>query len=337
MAVFKERVERLQALIALIPRSAAPECCPDAGALLARAASYFENNATPSARRRAIQRDLEELLAGGEVEVVNPSGKPLRYRRADAVLGEDDPYLLDYARRTTREFIESALPLRAIERLWPRVLSGSDGFELGEDKLRIISDTLRLLPADIRAGVLVDCLEALARGRVLQARYRDNVGKRSQPVLHPQGMLQRGPRIYLFALKNDESEPVRMYALHRMISSAVGEEPAREAPGFDLESLINGGNADFAGEQRFDLCLRARGYVADLLSDCPLCEGQQITDEPDGSEFEVLVRATVPASGQLLRWLLGCGDKLEVVGPDELRQVMMAQTRKAAALYQPCG
>lgn len=42
---------------------------------------------------------------------------------------------------------------------------------------------------------------------------------------------------------------------------------------------------------------------------------------------------TVPATGQLLRWLLGCGDKVQVIEPAARRTVMAAQTAKAARLY----
>lgn len=140
--------------------------------------------------------------------------------------------------------------------------------------------------------------------------------------------------VKLFALKNDKTEPLRMYALHRMTSSAVAEANARKMPGFDLQSVIDRRQADFAGDEHLDLCLRARGYVADLLRDCPLSEDQRIEDEPEGSDFDVQVRARVPATGQLLRWVLGCGDKVEVLEPATLRQVVMAQTSKAGALYR---
>jgi proteasome accessory factor B len=42
----------------------------------------------------------------------------------------------------------------------------------------------------------------------------------------------------------------------------------------------------------------------------------------------------VPSTGQLLRWLLGAGDNLEVMAPPDLRRIVAAQTRKAAALYE---
>lgn len=333
MAAYKERIERLEALLRIIPTRARPEDCPDPARLLDRVAEHFKAHTSPNARRRAIQRDLEELVGAGAIEAVNPGGKPLRYRRTHE-RDDTDPYVWDYARRAMRNLVESALPIRRLETLWPQLLDPQNGFALGEDRLRIVSDTQRLLPAAIRNGVLADVLEALACSRTLKVGYRDNAGKVTQPTLHPQGLLQRGPRLYLFALKNDENEPLRMYALHRMTRSAVNEEAARLMPGFDLQTLIESGQADFAGNKHFDLRLRARGYVAELLRDCPLAEGQRIEDEPDGSPFDVVVQATVPATGQLLRWVLGCGDKVEVLEPAALRQVVIAQTAKAAAIYQ---
>ena len=40
------------------------------------------------------------------------------------------------------------------------------------------------------------------------------------------------------------------------------------------------------------------------------------------------------STGQLLRWLLGAGDNLEVMGPGDLRRVVAAQAAKAAAIYR---
>jgi proteasome accessory factor B len=31
----------------------------------------------------------------------------------------------------------------------------------------------------------------------------------------------------------------------------------------------------------------------------------EVEDDPEGSEFSIRVRATIPSTGQLLRWLLG--------------------------------
>src|SRR5690606_22981867 len=137
----------------------------------------------------------------------------------------------------------------------------------------------------------------------------------------------------LYAIKDDDRDVVRMYALHRMLRAEVGLATAYQAPGFDLQRQIDSGHADFGRGEVVELALRARGYVADLLRDCPLNDTQQIDDELERSLCEVSVRATLPATGQLLRWLLGCGDTMEVIAPQELRQVLPVQVMKVAPLY----
>ena len=328
----KERIDRLNLLRKLIPKSSSGQGCPDARQLLARLAEHYEASKSDAARMRAIQRDLDALVKEGDIEVVNPRGKPQRYRRK-ADLDSTDPRLWAYAQSLMRSLIRDAVPEKRLERILASLREEGEDFGLGDDKLCILSDTQRLLPADFKEEVLLAALEALAQSRTLQATYRDGAGKQSRPELHPQALLQRGPRLYLFALKNDEAAPLRMYALHRFTSAKVGEGPGRRAEGFCLQEAIRKGQADFAGDGAVQLELRVRGYVADLLRDCRLSADQVIEEEPDDSPFTARVRATVPETGQLLRWLLGCGANVEVLAPAKWREVVISQLDKMRSVY----
>lgn len=331
-ATHKNRIDRLCLLASLIPRDSGGSDFPDARTLLTLMAESYDHHASPDARLRAIQRDLQGLVDEERIDIVNPKGKPQRFRRA-LDLDADDSHLWNYARQLMVSLVREALPEKRLERVWARLRDEGATFGLGEDKLRVLSDSQRLIPADVREEVLVAAMEVLAQSLTLQATYRDNQGKLTRPVLHPQALLQRGPRLYLFALKNEEIEPVRMYALHRFISAKPGGAPARKAEGFSLDQAVQRGQADFASGGVVTLELRVRGYVAELLRDCPLGEDQSIEEEPDGSEFVARVRATVPDTGQLLRWILGCGANVEVVSPVKLRAVLKTQTEKMAGLY----
>lgn len=333
MALHKDRIDRIDQLEALIPRRNRAEDCPHPAQLLERLNNYYAHHTSPAARRRAIQRDLEELVADGRIEPVNPGGKPLRYRRCSE-RPASDPYLWDYARKSIKNILQAELPAGQLEAIWQRMLEADSGTGLDTSKLRIVSDSQRLRPAPIRDGALANVLEALALSRTLVIGYRDAADKVTRPVIHPQALLQRGPRVYLFALKGDETQ-VRMYALHRITACKVDVAPARQAEGFDLEREIQRGNADFGNGNSVHLVMRARGYVASLLRECSLSTDQCIEDEEADSDFELRVSATIPETGQLLRWLLGCGDKIEVLAPETLRAVVAAQTAKAARLYAP--
>lgn len=334
MATHKNRFERQARLLKIIPAHVEDADCPNVSQLMEKLGSLYGEDAEPAARRRALQRDLAELVERGEIAPVNPGGKPLRYRFVNtAAVDDDHPYMLSYVRERVREVVEAEFPAGHFDAVWKRFLQDESNVGLGPDKLRVLSDTQRLRPADIDQKVLADVLEALALSSALQVTYRNRDSKASNPTLHPQAFIQRGPRAYLYALKGDETEPVRMYALHRFTRTEVTADSARQAAGFRLDDFIRRGQADFAGGESAELELLARGYVAELLHDCPLSSEQRIVDEPDGSAFEVRVHARLPKTGQLLRWLLGCGNNVQVLAPDDLRIIVAEQAGKTAALY----
>lgn len=324
-ASYRNRLERLDRLEAALPASGEGVDCR---ALLARMHSAY---AAPSdaARLRNIQRDLDELTREGRIVTVNPGRKPLRFRRANDT---GDRYVEDFAWHQIRTAIEDLVPAGNIATAMRLIVTQGPPLGLGEDRVRIHTDHLQVRPAALNPGVLNTVLMALSRLTTVDARYRDAQGKISSPTLHPQAIVQRGPRIYLYALKDDETL-VRMYALHRFLRASVGENEARQAADFSLDVAVRSGFADFSNGERLELVLLARGYVADLLHDCALTDDQSIIDEPEGSAFEVRVSATVANSGKLLRWILGCGDNLAVVEPVSFRAVVAGQHAKAAALY----
>ncbi|SDX45986.1 Predicted DNA-binding transcriptional regulator YafY, contains an HTH and WYL domains [Allochromatium warmingii] len=326
------RIERLKQLEACLPVEGRPERCPDVGRLLDRLGDLY-GSASEAATRRALQRDLQELVQTGRITIVNPNGKPLRYRRLidDP---DDDPAVWNWMWQQVLDQAGATLPRRQLDRVWQHLLTSADGPRLDESRLRILPDTLRLQPVELYAGVLRAVIQALIQRRALRVRYRKPSGERCTSDLHPQALIQRGPIPYLFALKNAETAPVRLYALHRMThAELLPETPARPAEGFDLDTAIADGRADFGSGETINLELRVRGYLADVLRVCPLAAEQRLEDEPHDSAFQLHIWAQVPSTGQLLRWLLGAGANLEVLAPPDLRRTIAAQTYKTAALY----
>ena len=332
-ATFSSRIHRLHRLQGKLSRPGTPDRkCLIITQLLDLMPDGYGTGSEPT-RRRAMQRDLDELVRDGLIEVVNPGGKPQRYRQVSNQRLQDEvdwQYLLSHI----RDLVQDLLPQRRLDRFWNRLQQALDSPLLDERKLRLVPDTLRLCPPEIHAGVLEAVISALLKDCVLEILYENARGERGQALLHPQALVQRGPTPYLFALKNDETEPVRTYALHRMIRARARlGEPGRKAAGFDLDRVIASGQVDFGRGQVIDLELRVRGYPVDVLRVCPITPTQRMEDEPADSPFLARVRVQVPETGALLRWLLGLGDNVEVVAPAGLRLVMREQTLKAAGHY----
>ncbi len=336
-ATHDTRIKRLKRLVALLPPTGTgKEYCLDGKRLLAVLGEDY-GTGDEKARRRTLQLDLKDLVEEGRIEAVNPGGKPLRYRRAGAD-PEDATLLWQYTLQQIQDLVADAVPHRQLNRVWERLLAEDVGPRLDRGRLRIVPDTLRLQPVELSEKVLMAVITALANGQALEMCYR-SAGKAPAPArLHPQALVQRGPIPYLLALKNHEEEPVRFYALHRMVSAnALVDVRARQATGFNLDAAIAEGYIDFGKGDWIDLELRVRGYLTDLLTVCPLEPAQRWEDEPDGSDFGIRVWATLPSTGQLLRWLLGAGDNVEVVAPLDLRQTVAIQAAKVAGIYGALG
>ncbi|WP_240905922.1 helix-turn-helix transcriptional regulator [Thiorhodococcus mannitoliphagus] len=332
----------------LLPASGATEAaCRDAKWLLQQLEQdgeidrendkeYF-GDANPDARLRALQRDLKEMVREKRIETANPKAKPLRYRRCPRGINDDSTIWSDTVRQV-RNLVDGVLKTRQLDRLWQQLPVDDTLPLLTADRLRILPDTLRLLPPVANPEALSAVITALAKGYALDVTYENAYEApeiaRKNALLHPQAVVQRGPVPYLFALKNDEDDLVRTYALQRMVSAtALPDVPARRAEHFDLDEAIANGKVDFGQGEMIELKLLVRGYMTRVLLDCPLSADQDVDDEPDDPEFEIGITATVPSTGQLLRWLLGAGDKLKVVGPEELRHTVEVQAAKMARLY----
>ncbi|SDX72082.1 hypothetical protein SAMN05421783_1741, partial [Thiocapsa roseopersicina] len=136
-AIHTTRIERLKRLERLLPRGAASApSCPDGARLLGILGdAYGAQN--DKARRRALQRDLDELVKDGRIEAVNPGGKPLRYRRLADDL-DDDPLVWQYTLQQIRDLIAEYVPLRQLDRFWQRVLTEVEGPVLDRTRLRIV-------------------------------------------------------------------------------------------------------------------------------------------------------------------------------------------------------
>lgn len=330
MPVHQTCLDRQARLLELIPFQSAGDY-PSSTRLLARMTDVYTG--TYSAQRRRLERDLKDLLDSGQIRVTNPAVTPRCFQRI-AQESAADPHLLDYIRALSDALVKERLPSRCHEAMWLRLRDAHHRPLLPEGRFRAISDNQRLLPAAIKPSVLAAVLAALVQRQALRVGYRKPDAGLQRLLLHPQGLLQRGPMLYLYALKDDENL-VKMFALHRMTSASLEPMALREQPDFDLDQRIHDGDADYGQGERIQLRLRVGGYMLGVLRDCPLSEDQLIvedeTEESDG--LAAVLTATVPSTGQLYRWLLGCGPHVEVLEPEGLRQVLRRSIAAMATRY----
>lgn len=323
------RIERMQEIERLLPRDRNGDGQGLTVSQIEQRLANLPGLQVP--HRRSLQRDLQAMVSEGRVRMLEQAdGAPL-YQCVEEPL-EFDAEVWDFLLLQLKQDLTGLMSSSQLAQVLRKLQLRDDGTALDESKLRILPDSLRLQPAPLNFEVLGCVLRALATGKALKVHYCDRTSKLTEPMLHPLGLIQRGPRVYLYAMKNDETSD-RMYALDRIRSAECLPITARDKPDFDLDQHIEQGRADFANGEMIHLKLEVRGYVEQLVYDCPFNASQRI-DPLEGRDGSLLT-VDIPSSGQLLRWILAGGENITVLEPENLRAVVVGRVCRLAALYEP--
>ena len=292
---------------------------------------------------RTIQRDLEKL-SGPFPLASEEQGKAFRWQWAEDgrimdIPGMEPPAALAF--RLAEEYLVPLLPQATLKHLAPHfqrakeVLGPSRGRKLGlwPDKVRIIGRGPVLIPPKIHREVQETVYQALLEDRQVQVMYqrKDSDQPKSYPV-HPLALVFREGAVYLVCRVKEYSD-VRHLALHRMSSAKLLDQPCSRPSGFNLDTYIRT-NEELAypvSGKSIRLAALFDARTAVHLSERPLSKDQRMMPQKDG---RVLLQATVHDTLELRWWLLGFGDKVEVLGPKALREEFSETAQRTARLYR---
>ena len=280
---------------------------------------------------RSVQRDLDRLSS--RFGFTSDEGLPPRWfwppGAADLSLPSQDPHSA-LTWQLIEQYLEPVLPptvKREAEgqfRAAREVLNGSDARQLRRWRARVclLSRGLPMKPPEIDAGVLDAVHSSLLEARQLEVEYRARHAADFKTMkFHPLGLVIRESVYYLVGTANDYTDIIQM-ALHRFRKAEVLTARVREPSGFNLARYIDDGGFLYPQGKEIDLIARFEAYTAQHLRESPLSECQTLTELPDG---QVEIRARVLDSQQLQWWLMGFGDKVEVIKPESLRNLLRQQ------------
>ena len=199
-------------------------------------------------------------------------------------------------------------------------------------------------------NVPYDILGCISRA-ILDGKCVDITYRGDERTVHPYGLVLKSPKIYLLAIddhvmrKRHPGQLIPTQFLCARISKASVSERANRVPDdFDADKFIERQGLDAeichetgGWERSFTLKLRLFDGDGDNLRDdlelFPLSKGQKIV--PDGRTGNHLLTAPgVRASHQLLEWILGRLDRVEVLGPKRFRDYVADEIKRIHALYQ---
>jgi predicted DNA-binding transcriptional regulator YafY len=191
-----------------------------------------------------------------------------------------------------------------------------------------------LVERSVPYDVLGPLSRAILEGKRIECRYRDE--KRE---LHPFGIVLRSPKIYLLAVddyvlrrRRPEDVTPALFLCARIRDAKVSERTNLVPDDFNADTFIEHGGLDGdaddwgLGDRGFKLVLRVfDGDCDNLLSDLeefPLSKDQEIIRE-EGTGHYLLSARRMRGTHQLIEWVMGRVERIEVVAPVALRHYIM--------------
>jgi predicted DNA-binding transcriptional regulator YafY len=276
-----------------------------------------------------VQRQLEMLVERFDIECDDRS-KPYGYRWKERtkglslqVLSEQESLLLILAEQHLKNLLPSPL-MKSMESFFIQARSnlGPPGDAKLErqwlSKVRVVSETQRLLPPKVQPGVMEDVSQALYANKLLNLEYRNASGVQSKAEVMPLGLAQQGPRMYLVCrFVGFDNE--RSLALHRIVSTKVSTLSFERPKDFDLKKYDDDGRFGFGEGKQIRLFFTIEKLAGNHLLETPLSADQTVKDMGD----QLRISATVIDSEHLDWWLRGFGDQV-----DGIRKTVINNSKK---------
>ena len=341
MAYSTHREERCQALLRALPDNAKPG--KTTHELLGSLSDHYSDCKNDETRLRTLQQDLKHLRENGDIVCDSAPGRgsTLRYRRALQETAPTGNVNLEYL---YQDLMDRGISAKLAADFVRQVQHPASYYELPEAQFVSVPDTVRLTPNQPPDPTIqAEIVQALNQRCVLKASYRkpgDNPDEMpNERRLHPLGILLRSTQHYLIAYDEKdfglEKPPAKMFLINRLEDAAVLPDEAAKIPAeASVADLVRKeGLADFVHDPGLvTIKLRVWDYLLRLLRENRIAPDQTIVEEEDGDS--AIVTARLMLSGTLYRWLLGFGDKVEILEPEALRRAIAWQACKVTDYYE---
>lgn len=186
------------------------------------------------------------------------------------------------------------------------------------EKVRFSPPTQPLIPPAIEPELLETVTHCLFNNIEMALTYQNRRGEVSEYVVHPYGLIDRAPVLYLVAdsLRVAEADMrIRTFAAHRMVKARELSHQFERPVDFDLDEYVLEGRHMFGRGERVKVNFEIRGSPGLHLREARLSEDQAIEELDDGW---LRVTATVNESLELKRWMNSFGDDLRAVNMEFL-------------------
>jgi len=316
-------------LLSLLPRAPQKRSTPE---ILTRLAAAGHSMAP-----RSLQRRLISLSATHPI-VCDDRSKPQGWSissTAASTLGElsvQEAVTLKLAER----YLVDAIPAELLDDLKryfqqaDRKLKEESLYRAWLGKVRLVPGSQPLGKPDVARNVMTNAYAGVLRQTVLNVTYRVRRGATAKTYdVEPLAIVVRGSVTYLVA-QFPWADDVTLMALHRFDSIRATDRKNSARTAFDLDGFLSSGALGFMPKGEQAVRIRFYDFAGDHLLETPISPNQVLKEICAG---ESELHATLPITEQFKWWLLGFGDRAEVLAPASLRKEMHIRLLAAASRY----
>jgi predicted DNA-binding transcriptional regulator YafY len=287
---------------------------------------------------RTLYRDVEALnRAGFPVETVEGRHRLMEGWCTPHLPGiESDEIATLYALRALCEGWRQTAIGRPLDRLWMKLTATADGqgalMPIATEPWLAVRSPFGI---DYRAHdkTIATFDRATREHLAVNCRYRAiSTGETTARVIEP-GELYWDPgleSLYVIAwcrLRND----VRVFAAHRFLAAALTDDRFTTRPETRSKAALRGAFRVWRERNISKVRVLFAAEVAPEIRERTWALGHQLEEVPDSGG--VVLTVEVAGLPEIERWILGYGDRAEVLTPAELRQSVAARVTNAATRY----
>ena len=276
--------------------------------------------------KRTVQRDLVALSRHFPL-VTDEREKPYGWSWAkdapDFALPALDPQTA-LTLKLAEGYLSLELPSATLDYLNPyfkaanKLLADHGGaLATWPDKVRVLPRGQPLLPPRIDPEVQRIVYQALMENRRVEVVYRKPAEVVEQTFeISPLGLVIRNQVVYVVCAIG-EKEKAYQLVLHRMQKAVLLDKPATVIKGFSLDEAIKQGEFGLPTGRKVRLEAVFTHLAGRHLLETPLSADQETEILPDG---RIRVAATVMETEELMMWLRGFGEGVEIISKEEVSE-----------------
>lgn len=177
---------------------------------------------------------------------------------------------------------------------------------------------------------LTEIKNALFHEKRLKITYKKYDGRADERIIEPLGMVSKGDKWYLVALKEDE---FRNYRISRIISAHILKEHFIYPKDFNLEDYWKASKQQFVQSlPKYDVYVSADKSIAKRIGFSGHFVHVTKVEESQGSDW-VNLTLTFHTEQEAIEFVTGFGNKLRVVSPLNLKALIVEKAKELISFY----